>query len=179
MKKLLIGSAALAAIAIPALAWQINLEHLNRLAAKATDSVNVTLDAGLLQLASKFLSDDDEDEAAVKKLAVGLKSILVREFEFKNEAAYLEADVDDIRSQLRGPEWKKIVEVRSKTEGNSDIYLRTSNDHITGFVLIDAEPKELTVVTVEGNVDADTFAKLAGNFGIPKSLRKKVEGKGK
>ncbi len=176
MKKILVG-VAVATLAWPALAWQINLEHLDRLGAKASNTVNVTLDAGLLQLAGKFLSDKDEDESAVKKLAAGLKSILVRSFEFKNDAAYLESDVEAIRNQLRGPDWKKIIEIRSKTEGNSDVYLRQNNDRITGFALIAAEPRELTVVTVEGNVDVDTFHKLAGNFGIPGSLRHKVEGR--
>ena len=137
------------------------------------------LDGGLLQLAAKFLSDDDEDQAAAKKLAVGLKSVLVRSFEFKNDAVYLESDVEMIRSQLHGPDWKKVIETRSRTEGNSDVYLRTSSDRITGFALICAEPKELTVVTVEGNVDIDTFRKLAGNFGIPSSLGRKFEGKNK
>ena len=32
---------------------------------------------------------------------------------------------------------------------------------------IAAEPKELTVVTVDGNIDLSTLAELGGQFGIP------------
>ena len=56
---------------------------LDRLAAKATEVVDVTMDANLLQLASRFLSDKDADDAQVKKLIGGLKGIYVRSFEFE------------------------------------------------------------------------------------------------
>ena len=40
---------------------------LDRLAAKATEVVDVTMDANLLQLAGRFLSDKNADDAQVKK----------------------------------------------------------------------------------------------------------------
>src|ERR1700677_4907327 len=54
---LMLGSAAVA------LGWQssLKLDHLDRLTAKATDSVNITLDASMLKLAAAFLSSDDDD----------------------------------------------------------------------------------------------------------------------
>ena len=39
---------------------------LDKLADKATEVVDVTLDSAMLQLASRFLSDKDVDEARVK-----------------------------------------------------------------------------------------------------------------
>jgi hypothetical protein len=41
---------------------------LDKLAERAKESVDVTLDASTLQLASGFLSRDDPDEAQVKKM---------------------------------------------------------------------------------------------------------------
>src|SRR5947208_1016113 len=84
----------------------LKLDSLDRLAAKASESVNVTLDGAMLRMASGFLSDGDKDEAEVKKLVAGLKSILVRSFEFKNTGEYLESDVEAIRAQLRNVGWK-------------------------------------------------------------------------
>lgn len=158
----------------------LDLGRLEKLKAKASETVNITLDGSLLQLASRFLSNDDPDEAQVKKLVAGVKRIVVRSFEFTHTGEYLDSDVDAIRSQLHDPNWKKVVEFRSKADGESaDIYLRYDADHITGATLISAEPKELTIVHVEGPIDVDGLAKLAGNFGIPDSVRKKVERKSK
>ena len=178
MKSILI--AACLGIA-PALGWgqALKLDSLDRLAAKASESVNVTLDGALLRMASGFLSEDDKDEADVKKLVAGLKSILVRSFEFKNTGEYLESDVEAIRAQLRNAGWKKIVEVRSKVEGDADVYLHTEADRVAGLAVISAEPRELTVVNIDGTLDLQSFRRIAGNCGIPLSLRKKIEGKAK
>ena len=57
---------------------------LDKLAAKASDVVDVSLDGALLQLASRFLSDKDPDEANVKKLVGGLKGVYVKSFTFED-----------------------------------------------------------------------------------------------
>jgi hypothetical protein len=48
--------------------------NLDRLEAKASEVVNVQLDGALIQLASRFLSDKDPDEANVKRLIGGLRA---------------------------------------------------------------------------------------------------------
>src|ERR1700684_2762833 len=88
--------------------------NLDRLAAKASEVVDVTMDANLLQLASRFLSDKDADESHVKKIIAGLKSIYVRSFEFKKPGNYQEADIEPVRAQLHTPAWSRIVGVRSQ-----------------------------------------------------------------
>jgi hypothetical protein len=155
-------------------AWQspLKLDHLDRLAAKASESVNITLDASMLKLAANFLDiDDDADAADIKKLVQGLKGVYVRNYEFKNTGEYTDADVEAIRAQLRDPSWKKIVEVRSKVDGDADIYIKNDNSKIGGLAIISAEPKELTIVNIEGTITAEDVKKLGGNFGIPKSIQ--------
>ena len=85
--------------------------NVERLAAKAVETVNVTVDGALLQLAGKFLSSTDPDQKKIKTLIGNLKGIYVRSFEFANEGEYSTADVDSLRSQLRSPEWSKMVTV--------------------------------------------------------------------
>lgn len=174
-----IAATALWAIASLASAQTLKLDSLDFLSARASQSVNVTLDGSLLRLASGFLSDGDKDDLDLKKLVAGLKSILVRSFEFKNAGEYADAEVEGIRAQLRNPAWKKIVEVRSKTEGNADIYLHTEADRILGLAVISAEPKELTIVQIDGTIDMQGLRKISGNFGIPGSVRRKLDGKTK
>ena len=62
---------------------------LDKLAAKAVESVDVTLDGNLLQLAGKFLSDKDADQAKAKKLITGLRGISVRSLTFATPGSAL------------------------------------------------------------------------------------------
>ena len=160
----------------PALVWgqAIKLEALDKLAAKASESVTVSLDASLLQLASRFLSSDDPDQAQVKKIVAGLRGVYVRNFEFTSKGQYGDSDLEAIRTQLRDARWKHIVEVRGSKE-NADVCLRQENDKITGLAVVVAEATELTVIYIDGPIDMEGLSKLGGNFGIPEDIKLKVE----
>ncbi len=145
--------------------------NIERLSAKAVESVNVTVDGALLQLASKFLSASDPDQKAVKELISNLKGVYVRTFQFANPGEYSDVDVEALRTQMRAPVWSKMVTVRSKKDGvgeNVDVFFKMEKGQIAGLVVIAAEPKELTVVNIVGSIDLDQLSKLGGQFGIPK-----------
>ena len=153
---------------------------LDRLAAKASEVVDVTLDSNLLQLASRFLSDKDADDAKVKKLIAGLKGIYVRSFEFEKTGEYQDSDVEPIRTQLRTPAWSRIVGVRSRKDGeNAEVYVKTGENKIGGLAILVTDPKELTIVSIEGTIDPDQLSELGGHFGIPKVDAPKEAGHGK
>ena len=146
--------------------FKFNLDHLT---AKASDTVELSLNGGTLQFAAKFLDSKDPNEAKVKKLIAGLEGIYLRTFEFKRAGEWSPADLEAIRKQLQAPEWSKIVGVKSTGEGETaEIYVRTENKKITGVAILAAEPKALTVVNIAGPVDLDSLADLGGHFGIPK-----------
>lgn len=156
----------------------LKLDSLDRLAAKASNTVKVTLNGNLLRLAAKFLSSDDPDEAHVKELVKGLKGIYVRSFEFSKTGQYSDSDVEAIRSQLRDGSWAAIVEVHSnnKDDGeNTEVFAKEQADQFTGLAILVAEPKELTVVHIDGVIDMDGLAKLSGKFGIPGDIQDKVD----
>ena len=90
----------LPAFALSDITMPVNLEKLG---ARATESVDVNLDASMLQLASKFLSKNDPDELRVQKLVSKLKGVYVRSFEFDKEGQYSLGDVESIRNQLKTP----------------------------------------------------------------------------
>ncbi len=165
MKSLLIFAwLALAAMAAPQ-QFQLNLDSV---AAKASEHVDVSLNASTLQFAAKFLDASDPDEAKVRKLIAGIEGIYVRHFSFKTAGAWSQADLEPVRAQLRGPEWSKIVGTGSEDGEKAEVWLRTSGNKSVGVAIISTEPKEITVVNIAGNIDLETLAELGGHFGVPK-----------
>ena len=147
---------------------QLRISGLDGLASKAKESVNITLDSNLLQMAGGFLAGagkDGKDDESLKQLLSGLKAITVRSFEFKETGQYRLEDLEPIRAQLRTPGWSKIISLQSKDE-ISEIYTRMEQGKVAGFAIIAAEPKELTVVAIEGTIDLKDLSKL-GSLGIP------------
>jgi len=155
---------------LPLAAQEIKMPvGLDKLAAKASEVVDVSLDGALLQLASRFLSEKDPDEAHVKKLVGGLRGIYVKSFEFEERDQYKESDVEELRTQLKAPGWSRIVSSRSKRNGdNADIYLKTDAGQISGLAIIVTDPRELTIVNIVGSIRPEDIRDLGGHFGIPK-----------
>jgi hypothetical protein len=163
MVVLLIISAAL----VRAQDSRIQMGSLDHLAAKASQTVDVNIDERLMRIATKFLSEKDADEKEVKQLVAGLKGIYVKRFEFDLDGQYTAADIDSIRTQLRGPGWSRLVNVTSKKEGNLEVYLLLTGEQVGGLAVLHSDDRELTVVNLVGPVDLDKLAKLEGQLGVP------------
>lgn len=159
------------ALALPLSAQQVNLDFPG-LADRAEEVVDITLDASLLRIAAKFLSGKDADERAIRDVIQGIRGIYVRSYEFAKEGEYDRAMVDRIKSQL-GPSWKPLVTVRSKKKENVNIYANMHGDNVTGLVIIAAEPREFTVVNIDGPIDIERLSDLEGQFGIPHISKEK------
>jgi hypothetical protein len=143
--------------------------NIERLASKAAENVNVNVDGALLQLAGKFLGQDDPEQKAVKNLIANLKGIYVRSLEFAKPGEYSDADVDSLRKQLKAPAWTSMANVRSAKGGeNVDVFLKMEKEKIVGLVVIAAEATRLTIVNIVGPIDLDQLASLGGHFGVPK-----------
>jgi len=145
----------------------LQLSSLDHLAGKANQTVDVNVDERLMKAAAKLLSDKDADERGVKQLVEGLKGIYVKSFEFDNAGEYTTADLETIRTQVRGPGWTRLVNVTSKKEGNVEVYLLFNAEQVGGLAVLYTEEKELTVVNIVGPVDLDKLAKLEGQLGVP------------
>jgi Domain of unknown function (DUF4252) len=146
---------------------RLQMGSLDHLAAKANQTVDVNVDGRLMKMASKLFSEKDADEREVKKLIEGLKGIYVRSFEFEASGQYTAADLETIRTQLRGPGWTRMVNVTSKREGNLEVYLQFHGELVNGLAVLHSDEKELTVVNLVGPVDLDKLAQLEGQFGVP------------
>ena len=146
---------------------RLQLGSLDHLTGKANQTVDVNIDERLMKLAGKLFNEKDADEEQVKKVIEGLKGIYVKSFEFDNAGEYSAADLETIRTQLRGPGWTRLVNVISKKEGNVEVYLLFNGEQVGGLAVLYSEEKELTVVNLVGPVNLDKLAELEGQFGVP------------
>src|ERR1035438_2891896 len=103
--------------------------NFDKLAARASDTVDVSLDGSLLRFATKFLSDNDKDQAKVKKLVGGLKGIYVKSFEFKKPGEYSAADLESFRAPLHAADWQRVLGTHSNEDGETvEVYIKNDRD---------------------------------------------------
>lgn len=144
------------------------------LAERATHVTEVTLDKNMLAFASKFMDKEGDDEG--KQMIRNLKGVYVREYEFDKENSYTSADVEGLRKYFEGSDWSPMVHERTKGQAaGTDVYVKLVNDQMQGLFVLDAEPRELSLVLILGPIDPNEISKLGGNFGIPKDAVKKAQ----
>ncbi len=143
---------------------RLQMDQLDLLANKASETVDVKLDERLMATTAKFFSKDDAD---IKEVLKGIKGIYVKSFTFEKEGEYSQLDVDSIMNQVRTGTWSNVVKVKSKGGDHVEVYLNMVADQITGLAVISIEPKEFTVVNIVGPIDLQKLSKLEGQFGVP------------
>jgi hypothetical protein len=147
---------------------QLDLPEFASLAEKATESVNVTLPPALLSLGCQLMDPKEPDEAAARKLCMGLQAIYVRHYTFESDYAYPRADVERVKRQLSAPGWTQIVGAISRKENtNVDVFVLIDNDKAQGLSIIATEPREFTIVNIVGSIKLDQLHELEGQFNIP------------
>jgi len=144
------------------------------LAARASESNDVSLDGAMLQLGAAFLNNDDDrggsrpDARALHEVLSKLKGVYVRTFEFKQANTVSDADLDTVRSQLKGTGWSRIVAVHDPGE-TDEVYVCTdAAGTVQGLAVLVREPRELDVVNIVGSITPAELKSLSGQFGIPK-----------
>jgi hypothetical protein len=146
-------------------------DRIEQLAPKARESVNITLDGPLLQLASQFMGTNEQQ---IKQLVSNLKAIHVRNFEFEREGQFSEADVEAVRVQLRSG-WSRIIDTREDGE-HVEVYVKRDKEQLDGLVLISAERRELSIVHIDGPIDLRQLSLLGGHLGIPAGVVPNIGG---
>ena len=147
---------------------KLQLDQLDVLANRATETVDVKLDEHLMQTTAKFFSGKDADDAEIRDLLKNVKGIYVKNFSFEKDNEYSPAEVDSVLSQLRSGGWSRIVGVTSKKDGeNVEVYVMSIGDQVSGLAVVSIEPKELTVVNIVGPINLEKLTQLEGSFGVP------------
>jgi hypothetical protein len=145
----------------------LRLPEFAGLTEKASESTNVTFGPELLGMAARFLSSNDPEAAAAKKLVSSLTGIYVRNYTFDTDYAYPKADIDGVRRQLNAPGWTRMVETRSRKENTDvDVYMLIENGRAQGLAIIASEPREFTIVNIVGSIDLEQLHDLQ-KLGVP------------
>jgi hypothetical protein len=147
---------------------KLQLDQLDALTNRASNTLDVKLDENLMQTTVKLFSGKDPDDVAIKELLKNVKGIYVKNFSFDKENEYQPAEIDSVMSQLRGGGWSKIVGITSKKDNeNVEVYLMMVADQISGLAVVSLNPKEVTVVNIVGPINLEKLSQLEGSFGIP------------
>lgn len=153
---------------------KLQLDHLDKLAERARDTVDVTVDAAMLKETAGFLAGKGSDTAKVQQLIEGITGIYVKSFKFDAPDAYAETDIDAVRKQVAGAGWSRVVGVRGKRE-LTEIYFWKERETNGGLVVIAAQPNELTVVNIVGRVDLASLGALGPMIPkLPGAMRKAI-----
>jgi len=162
-------SFALAAPGTANAAPKLTIPNFSDLRAKAVDSTDITIGRPLLSLATKFMSDADDEDAEALAFFKGIKSVRVRSFTFKEDGAYSKSDIDAVRSQLSGPGWSSLVQIHKRDpQQDVDVFLCLEDGKASGLAIIASEAREFTIVNIVGDIDLDKLGSLDGQFGIPR-----------
>lgn len=162
---------AVAALAVPALAQTSPLPLPSavekELAARASNVTEVTLDKNMLGFASKFMKDKGKDDVTSSQFIQGLDGIYVREYEFDKEGQYSMDLVDKLRKQFETSEWSPMVHERERKTGETtDVLFKMVNGESRGMFVLEAAPKELTIVLILGPIRMQDLGKLGGLGGL-------------
>jgi len=151
MKILLIATFGLAA-------WAQTLDiNLDALSAKAKEKAEITLEGPLLAQALQKAPEK------VKGAVANVSRLFVRHYEFEKPGEYSNSDLENIRKQVSNSTgWSRIVSTKEEHE-SVDIYMLNQGCKTTGFLLIAAEEKELTVVHVVGSIDLASLKEVVNS----------------
>src|ERR1041385_4159918 len=108
---------------------KLQLDQLDVLANRASETLDVKLDEHLMLTTSKLFLGKDNDDAEIREILKNIKGIYVKSFTFEKANEYTSTEVDSVLTQLKGSGWSKIIGVTSKKDGdNVDVYLLTLGD---------------------------------------------------
>ncbi len=162
MARILILAAAL----LPLAGQPIDYSLFDRLAVKAKESAIVNLGPEQLSLLAGMQSKEAGRELA--ELAKTLKGIQVRSLEFDSPGQYDLQEVRALGEKIKaGGTWVPLVTVREKSEFTEILVRKGADGRADGLLILAAEPKELTLVHIDGVGDLASLARLGGLAGIP------------
>jgi hypothetical protein len=152
---------------------ELNLSFLKGLEAKASEFTDINLGPEQIQLMMGFSGEGSKELLGLGK---SIERVQVKTFQFDKEGMYSLADAESLRTTLKSSDFVPLISVKEK-KGFTEIAMRKGPKGMRGFVIVSAEPRELTVVNIVGELDLASLGKLTGKFGIP-NIQMGPDGKG-
>jgi hypothetical protein len=152
--------------ALPLCAQSIDFKMLDKLADKAKESSVVNL--GPDQLGMVVGLTGEKGKQGLGDLAKALKSVQVRSYEFAEKGMY---DIEIVRAfrdkVTSSGNWVNLISTK-EPGGFTDIMIQKGPDgKSSGFLIVAAEAREVSIVHIDGPLDLSSLGKLGGIAGIP------------
>jgi len=167
----LVAFTLLVPVAASAQGARLNLSFLDRLAERASEKQEITIDKNMLQGFGGTLVPAGPKGDAAKQILSELEGVYVRSYEFDDQKAFSMDDINAIRKQLSAPGWSRIVANEEKGKGGDfelqEVWLFNPGGKLGGVFVINAEPGELQVINIVGPIDLAKIGALGGILGIP------------
>jgi hypothetical protein len=135
-----------------------DFKTLDKLAAKATESDNITIDADTLKAVGSLTGKDGDLSEKIKDL----KALYVRDYKYAEEGQYDPAVLAPLFAYLNRPEWKKILDSKEPKETAQICVRPRSNGDPGGMAIVSVKPKEVSVIFISGSVNPADIGKLNG-----------------
>ncbi|RZL91593.1 MAG: DUF4252 domain-containing protein [Variovorax sp.] len=167
-----LAALTLSLLAAPLVAWadgpRLDLPDFSRLAAKATQTVDINLDGDMLKTAGQFMGGASGQQADVNAALEGLKGVYVRVFTFDDTDRSLLSELDVVRRQLQAPSWKKAISMQQSVQ-HVDLFMHEDNGRPEdgGLAILITQPNQLVIVNLVGKVDLEKLRQLQGKLGVP------------
>ena len=154
------------AAALPLCAQSIDFKMLDKLAEKAKESSVVNLGPEQLGLVAGLTGGQGKPGAG--EIVKTLKSVQVRSFEFAEKGQYDLELVRSFRDKITASgNWVNIISTK-EPGGFTDILIQKGADgKSAGLLIVAAEPREVSIVHIDGPLDLANVGKLGGVLGIP------------
>jgi len=167
----LVAFTLLVPVAASAQGARLTLSFLDRLAERASEKQEITIDKNMLQGFGGTLVPAGPKGDAAKQILSELEGVYVRSYEFDDQKAFSMDDINAIRKQLSAPGWSRIVANEEKGKGGDfelqEVWLFNPGGKLGGVFVINAEPGELQVINIVGPIDLAKIGALGGILGIP------------
>ncbi len=133
------------------------LEGLDRLGANAKEKNEVNLDKNMLGLVRGKKGGKYAD------LADKMDFITVRNYEYEKKGQYQRSDLDALRQRLNSDGWSHVVRSEEGDETNDIVVKADTEGFVREMVILNAEPKEVSIVHIRGRFRMDDLQGAMGS----------------
>ncbi len=162
------GLLAAIVLSLPLAAQDVDFKFLDKLADKAKESSVVDLGPDQLGLV-KGMFGGGHKKGDLTELAKNLRSMQVRSYEFEKEGDYSMDEVRAFRDKVKsGGQWVTLISTREKREFTDILIQKGPDGKPSGFLIIAAEPRELSIVHIVGSLDLSQLGQIGGQYGVPR-----------
>jgi hypothetical protein len=166
---LLLAVAALVLVTLAVAQQPAGVEDaLHNMTSEHASHTAITFDRDMLQSADGFLNDGSGPPAQ-------LNSITVENYRYHEPAFYIPESMAALVKAYEAAGWKHLVDQHaSPRDGASprkpltDLWLHFNGPEIDNVAVVVRGPKQMSVITVEGELRPLDMVHLSGHFGIPK-----------